>query len=82
MGADLAVRCGSCSDGRGGTMSKRLHAHIRTTEKLSPEKFAEDAREVPMKTKRELAELTHQMIGRVLERLPRVRPTFVQEELC
>jgi hypothetical protein len=28
--------------------------------------------------KKELAELTHQMIGRVLERLPRVRPTFVQ----
>ena len=78
MGSDLALRCGSCSDGRSGTMSKRLHAHIRTTEKLSPGKFAEDAREVPMKTKRELAELTHQMIGRVLERLPRVRPTFVQ----
>jgi DNA repair protein RecO (recombination protein O) len=78
MGSDLALRCGSCTDGRGGTMSKLLHAHIRTTERLSPGKFAEDAREVSIKTKRELAELTHQMIGRVLERLPRVRPTFVQ----
>jgi DNA repair protein RecO (recombination protein O) len=78
MSADLGLRCRTCSDGRGGTVSKLLHAHLRTTEKLSPGKFAEGAREVPIKTRRELAELTHQMIGRVLERLPRVRPTFVQ----
>ncbi len=74
---DLALKCRSCSDGRGGVLSKPLHAHLRTTEKLSPAKFAEGSREVPTNTKRELAELTHQMITRVLERLPRVRPTFV-----
>ena len=78
MSPDLGLRCQTCSNGRGGAVSKRLHAHMRTTEKLSPSKFAENAREVPVHTKRELAELTHQMIGRVLERLPRVRPTFVQ----
>ena len=78
MAADLSLRCRSCSDGRGGTVSKLLHAQLRTTEKLSPAKFAQDSRDVPSKTKRELAEFTHQMIGRVLERLPRVRPTFVQ----
>jgi DNA repair protein RecO (recombination protein O) len=78
LAADLALRCNSCSEGRGATISKRLHAHLRTMEKLSPSKFAEGSREASMKTKRELAELTHQMITRVLERLPRVRPTFVQ----
>jgi DNA repair protein RecO (recombination protein O) len=78
MSQDLALRCQACSNGRGGAVSRGLHAHLRTTEKLSPAKFAENAREVPARTKRELAELTHQMIGRVLERLPRVRPTFVQ----
>ena len=77
ISADLVLRCRSCSQGRGGTVSKRLHEHLRTTEKLSPLKFAESAREVPAATKRELSELTHQIIGRVLERLPRVRPTFV-----
>jgi len=78
MGQDLALRCRNCSSGRGGTVSKRLHTHLRTTEKLAPGKFAEESRMVSNQTKRELAELTHQIIGRVLERLPRVRPTFVQ----
>ena len=78
LAADLTLRCQSCSNGRGGILSKQLHAHLRTTEKLPPGKFAMGAREVSSGTKRELAELTHQMIGRVLERLPRVRPTFIQ----
>jgi DNA repair protein RecO (recombination protein O) len=78
MGNDLALRCRDCSQGRGGTISKSLHAHLRNTESLAPARFAETARDVSGITKRELGELTHQLIGRVLERLPRVRPTFVQ----
>jgi DNA repair protein RecO len=78
MSADLVMRCRSCSDGRGGSLSRGLHAHLQKTEKLSPAKFAEGAREVPVATKKEFAELTHQMISRVLERLPRVRPTMFQ----
>jgi DNA repair protein RecO (recombination protein O) len=74
LGSDLSLRCSQCSSGRGGAVSKRLHAHLRTAEKLSPAKFAEDAREVSKETKREMAELTFQIIGRVLERMPRVRP--------
>ena len=78
MAADLGLRCDSCRDGRAGTISKRLHAHLRTIERLPPTKFAEHANEINNQTKREMAELTHQLIGRVLERSPRVRPTFVQ----
>ena len=74
LGSDLSLRCSQCSSGRGGAVSKRLHAHLRTTEKLSPAKFAEGAREVSKETKREMAELTFQIIGRVLERMPRIRP--------
>ena len=73
LGTDLSLRCLKCSSGRGGVVSKHLHTHLRTTEKLSPGKFAEEAREVPKGTKREMAELTFQMIGRVLERMPRIR---------
>jgi DNA repair protein RecO (recombination protein O) len=76
--SDMLLRCRTCSNGRGGPVSKVLHDHLRTTERLSPVKFAEGSREVPLKTRRELAELTHQLIGRVLERLPRVKPNFVQ----
>jgi DNA repair protein RecO (recombination protein O) len=74
FGNDLQFRCSDCSSGRGGAVSKHLHAHLRTTEKLPPAKFAEQAREVSNTTKKEMAELTFQMIGRVLERQPRIRP--------
>jgi DNA repair protein RecO (recombination protein O) len=77
LGNDLGLRCRDCSKGRGGQVSKHLHTHLRTTEKLPPTKFVEESRKVTNQTKREMAELTHQIIGRVLERLPRVRPTFV-----
>ena len=76
LGADLSLRCVQCSNSRGGAVSKRLQTHLRTTEKLSPAKFAEEARDVSKETKREMAELTFQLIGRVLERMPRIRPRF------
>jgi DNA repair protein RecO (recombination protein O) len=73
LGPDLSLQCLKCSNGRGSVVSKRLHTLLRTTEKLSPGKFAEETREVPKGTKREMAELTFQLIGRVLERMPRIR---------
>ncbi len=73
LGADLSLRCYQCSQGRGSAVSKRLRTHLRTTERLSPARFAEAAREVSNDTKKEMAELMFQMIGRVLERMPRVR---------
>jgi recombinational DNA repair protein (RecF pathway) len=74
LGNDLSLRCLQCSSGRGSPISKRLHAQLRTTEKLPPAKFAEESREVSSTTKKEMAELTFQLIGRVLERQPRIRP--------
>ena len=74
LGSDMTLRCFECSNGRGGAISKRVHAQLRTAEKLSPAKFAEGAREVSNDTKREMAELTFQIIGRVLERMPRIQP--------
>jgi len=74
LGADMSLRCGECSQSRGNKISKRLRAHMRATEKVSPAKFAEDAREVSSDTKKEMAELTFQILGRVLERMPRGRP--------
>jgi DNA repair protein RecO (recombination protein O) len=73
---DLTLRCKSCSGSRGAVISKLLHTQLRTTERLPPTKFAEQSRDVSSQTTRELSELTHGLIGRVLERSPRVRPTF------
>ena len=74
LGTDLSLRCPQCTSGRASAMSGQLHTQLRTVEKLSPARYAEEAREVPTETKREMAELTFQLIGRVLERMPRVRP--------
>ena len=74
LGNDLSLRCAQCSNSRGGAISKSLHSHLRSTEKLPPAKFAEESREVSSTTKKEMAELTFQLLGRVLERMPRIRP--------
>src|SRR5689334_5835233 len=73
LGNDLSLRCPQCSQSRGNAISKRLRTHMRNTEKLSPAKFAEGAREVSSDTKKEMAELMFQILGRVLERTPKIR---------
>jgi len=76
LGTDWSLRCGQCNNGKAGAVSKRLHSQLRAAEKLSPARFAEESREIPNETKREMAELTFKIIGRVLERMPRVRPAM------
>ena len=74
LGNDLSLRCAQCSNTRGLAISKLLHLQLRSTEKLPPAKFAVETREVPGETKKQRAELTFHIIGRVLERMPRLRP--------
>lgn len=76
LGSDLTLRCANCRGGR--VVAKAVHQQLRASEKLSPAKFAEAAREVPTATRKELGQLTYQIISRVLERMPRARPTFMQ----
>jgi len=72
---DLSLRCAECSNKRGLAISKQLHSQLRAIQKLPPAKFAEDSRDAPSKTTKELAELTFHLMGRVLERQPRLRPS-------
>jgi len=76
MGHDLMFRCRLCSHGTGSALSKRLQTQLRATQKLAPFVFARESRDVPASIHREMAELTHQLIGRVLERQPRLKSTF------
>ena len=78
LGPDLSLRCLKCSSARGRAIAKTVHQQLRATEKLPPAKFAEEAREVAAATRKEAAQLTYHLISRVLERMPRARPTFVQ----
>lgn len=76
IGPDLVLRCRRCSQGTGTPLSRRLYRQLGATQKLGPGVFVKESREVSGKTLQEMAELTHQLIGRVLERQPRIRPTF------
>ncbi len=77
VGADPAFRCQSCGATGTHALSKKVHALLRAALKLAPGPFGQQSRETSDKTTRELAQLTQQMIGRVLEREMRTRPSYV-----
>jgi DNA repair protein RecO (recombination protein O) len=76
LGSDLTLRCRECSVGRGSALSRTLQSQLRATQRMAPYAFAKESREVPATTHREMAELMHRLIGRVLEKQPRLRSTF------
>ena len=76
VNTDLVFRCRACSHGVGGALSTKLQTQLRATQRLAPFVFAQESRAIPESIHREMAELTHRLIGRVLERQPRLRSTF------
>lgn len=76
MNVDLAFRCRECSQGSGRKLSRTLLSLLAATQRLAPQVFAQEANTLPANSTRELAELTHQLIGRVLERQPRLKSSF------
>ena len=75
--SDLALRCQSCSSVGSHSLPRAVHAQLLAALKLAPGAFAESARNTPQRSLRELAQLTEQIIQRVLERELRTRPSFV-----
>lgn len=71
--SDLVLRCNSCSRGKGFPLSALVHSQLRATQRVSPAVFAEEYRSVSTKAKKEMSDLTRRLIGRVLEREPRVK---------
>ncbi|MGH9929033.1 MAG: DNA repair protein RecO [Pyrinomonadaceae bacterium] len=76
VNTDLVFRCRGCSGGAGSALSIKLQTQLRATQRLAPFVFAQESRAIPESIHREMAELTHRLIGRVLERQPRLRSTF------
>ena len=76
VNSELVFRCRRCSRGSGNALSRKLQTQLRATQRLAPYVFAQESRSVPESIHREMAELTHQLIGRVLERQPRLKSTF------
>jgi len=76
VSVDSVFRCRECSRGVGRSLSVSLQSQLRATQKLAPYPFAKASHEVPAGVHREMAELTHQLIGRVLEKQPRLKSTL------
>jgi DNA repair protein RecO (recombination protein O) len=75
VNSDLMFRCSRCSHG-GSALSRKLQTQLGATQRLAPYVFAQESRAVPASIHREMAELTHRLIGRVLEKQPRLKSTF------
>ncbi|MGB7924727.1 MAG: DNA repair protein RecO [Pyrinomonadaceae bacterium] len=71
LDAENKLRCYGCSNGLGIALSREAHAQLRATQRLSPSAYAGAAKDAPIAAQREMAQMTQQLIGRVLERTPR-----------
>jgi DNA repair protein RecO (recombination protein O) len=81
IATDLALRCESCSSVGSHSLHKNVHALLLSALKRAPAAFAAESRDTPPKYLRELAQLTEQIIRRVLERELRTRPSYVPVSL-
>lgn len=78
VNAEGRLRCAGCGQGAGGaTLSAEALWQLRAAQKLRPEDFAQRARGISVRIQEEVAEVTQRLIGRVLEREPRGRATFI-----
>jgi DNA repair protein RecO (recombination protein O) len=75
IGADVGLRCRTCAQGKGEVLSSRAYSQLCSAQKFGPLIFALEARDLSTGTQREIASLTHRLIGQVLERPPRIQST-------
>jgi DNA repair protein RecO (recombination protein O) len=76
LSRELGLLCPSCAQGRGEVLSRKAYVCLCATQVQSPRNFVQGSRGLSVAAQNELAELTHRLIGRVLERHPRVRLAF------
>lgn len=76
LNLDLVLRCRRCSAGQGSAVSRKVQLQLRATQKVGPQAFVQASHEVSETVRRELAAFTQQLLGRVLEKQPRLCSTF------
>ena len=73
---ELGLLCHFCAKGKGEVLSQGAYVRLCASQRESPLVFAQQSRNALPQIQVEIAELTHRMIGRVLERRPRIQPAF------
>ena len=69
--SEARPRCRECSHGMGIVLSPETRRSLNATQKLPPLEFANSSAELSGETQTELAEFTHRLLVRALERRPR-----------
>ena len=73
---ELGLLCRNCAQGKGEVLSKGAYDRLCASQNESPLIFAQQSQDFSSRVQSEIAELTNRMIGRVLERRPRIQPLF------
>jgi len=81
LSRELGLLCSSCAQGRGEVLSRSAYARLCASQIQSPSLFVQESRALPAAVHTELAELMQRMIGRVLERQPRVQLASISGQL-
>jgi DNA repair protein RecO (recombination protein O) len=76
LDAEGKLRCHACDSGLGAALSRETYRQLRAAQRLSPADYVGLARDITVPGQRELARVTQQMIGRVLERVPRAQSSY------
>jgi DNA repair protein RecO (recombination protein O) len=76
IGAEPGLRCRTCTKGNGDPLSRTTYRWLCAAEKLSPQVIALESQSLSVSARQEIADLTHRLIGRVLERQPRIQSTL------
>jgi DNA repair protein RecO (recombination protein O) len=76
LNRELGLLCHNCAQGKGEVLSSKAYARLCATQVLSPRAFVQESQGLSNTILRELTELMHRMLGRVLERRPRVQLAF------
>ena len=71
LDGESAARCASCSRPLDLRLRPEVHQLIRLTQQLAPLEFARTCESTPKDNDAQLASVTHRLIVRALERLPR-----------
>ena len=64
-------QCRACSHGMGSILSSQLRRRLAATQKLAPLEFAKSSADLSTEAQTELAEFTHRLLVRAMDRRPR-----------
>jgi DNA repair protein RecO (recombination protein O) len=80
LNAEGRSRCHRCSRGTGAAVTKEVHEVLLATQRMPPSEFAKNYGCVAPGVREQLADMTHRLLVRVLERPPRTSARWFETD--